>query len=512
MPLVMPGISDQQLAALKASGVPAIITPNASAFEGASTSRRMRQWGTSGVGPNSAITGSLSNLRNRSHEFTRNHPLAQNAVDVWVSNMVGTGIVPRWRVNGVITPELKEWLQKRFLRWTDEADAAGLCDFYGQQALGARTVVESGEVLIRRRNRANSDGMHVPLQLQVMEPDHLPHAMTQAATNGNEIQAAIEFDWIGRRAAYHVHRRHPGDQFYNADTGTVRVPASDMIHAFRPLRPGQNRGVPWMSAIVTSLYELDQYTDAERVRKKIAAMFGAFITSPDGGGGDGNDIGTSLGNDIEGRVLAGLEPGIIRYLDRGEDIKFAAPADIGGNTSAWLQQQLREVAVGVGLTYEQLTGDLSNVNYSSLRAGLVEFRRRCEALIFHIMVFQICRPIAGWWMDALYRSGAIDLPDYWQNRSEYLDIEWYGQGWEYINPVDDRIAEQMDIRNGLNSRQSVVANRRGRDVEEVDKEIAEDNKRADDLGLVLDSDPRQITGNGAIQAATIAAIEGRGNE
>lgn len=504
--IVAPKISDKQLETLRAAGMTPIIAPRASAFEGASTSRRMRGWGTSGVGPNSAISGSLSNLRNRSHEFVRNHPLAQNAIDTWVSNLVGTGIVPRWKINGMVSQELKERLQKRWLRWTDEADAAGQCDFYGLQALAARSIVEGGSALIRRRDRMTADGLQVPLQLQVMEPDHLPHSLTQMHTNGNEIQMGVEFDWIGRRAAYHIYRRHPGDQFFNGDASTVRVPAQNMIHAFRQLRPGQIREIPWLSTIVTSLYELDQYNDAERVRKKIAAMFGAFITSA--ADDSGSDIGSDEGEDAAGRALAGLEPGIIRYLDPGEDVRFAEPADIGGNTIAWLQQQLRECAVGVGLTYEQLTGDLSNVNYSSLRAGLVEFRRRCEALVFHVMVFQINRPIVGWWMDALARSGAESLPGYWQNRAEYLDIEWQGCGWEYVNPVDDRIAEQMDIRNGLDSRQAIIARRRGRDAEEVDKEIAEDNKRADSLRLVLDSDPRQTAQSGALQKAAEAAVTG----
>jgi capsid protein len=106
------------------------------------------------------------------------------------------------------------------------------------------------------------------------------------------------------------------------------------------------------------------------------------------------------------------------------------------------------------------------------------------------------------------RSGAESLPGYWQNRAEYLDIEWQGCGWEYVNPVDDRIAEQMDIRNGLDSRQAIIARRRGRDAEEVDKEIAEDNKRADSLRLVLDSDPRQTAQSGALQKAAEAAVMG----
>jgi lambda family phage portal protein len=504
--LVPANITDRQLASLKQQGVPTIIIPQAS-FEGASRTRRMGNWGTGSAGPNSVLNFDLSTLRSRSRDFVRNHPLAQGAIDTYVSNLVGTGIVPRWKTNGLVTAELKERVQKRWLRWTDQSDAEGACDFYGQQALTARTVIESGSALIRRRVRRREDGMKVPLQLQVLEPDHLPHTMNQLSASGNEIQMGIEFDRIGRRAAYHMYRRHPGDQFFSGfDSAlTTRVPAEDVIHTFRPMRPGQITGTPWLTSVLVSLYELDQYTDAERVRKKTAALFAAFVKSPASGGGEVDPL-TGLPVQRSGnRDFVGLEPGTIQFLDPGEEVEFSAPADIGQNTIAWLQQQLREIATGIGITYEQLTGDGSQLTFSSIRFLVNEFRRRCEMLVFHLMVFQVCRPVIGWWMDALVMSGTEHIPNYWSNREEYLDVDWRGQGWEYVNPVDDRIAEQMDIRNGLDSRQGIVA-KRGRDVEEVDREIKEDNDRADAAGLILDCDPRHTAKSGALQQAEDRAV------
>lgn len=67
------------------------------------------------------------------------------------------------------------------------------------------------------------------------------------------------------------------------------------------------------------------------------------------------------------------------------------PADVGNTYEAFIKQQLRAISVGLGITYEQLTGDLSGVNYSSIRVGLLEFRRRCTALQHNLMVFQLCR-------------------------------------------------------------------------------------------------------------------------
>jgi hypothetical protein len=82
---------------------------------------------------------------------------------------IGTGIKP------VLHPDasIKEQIQSLWLRWTDEADASGLTDFYGLQAMACRSVMEAGECFIRLRPRLPKDGLSVPLQLQLLEAEHL---------------------------------------------------------------------------------------------------------------------------------------------------------------------------------------------------------------------------------------------------------------------------------------------------------------------------------------------------
>ena len=140
----------------------------------------------------------------------------------------------------------------------------------------------------------------------------------------------------------------------------------------------------------------------------------------------------------------------------------------------------------MGLTYEQLSGDLTGVNYSSIRAGMIEFRRRCEMLQRHTMVFQLCRPVWNKWFQLAVLSGRINLPD---NSFKYRSVKWIPQGFEWVDPLKDQQADQMAMKNGVKSRSQVVSEL-GFDVEEVDKEIAADNARADKLGLKYDSDPR----------------------
>ena len=175
---------------------------------------------------------------------------------------------------------LKDRIQRLWLAWTDEADADGLTDFYGLQAMAARAMFEAGECFLRFRPRRPDDGLTVPLQLQMLSSEHLPLGKCETLPNGNEIIFGIELDRIGRRVAYHFHRTHPGDVRQRGAGELVRVPADQVCHVFHPIAEGQIRGVPWVAPAMVRLWLLDQYDDAELDRKKVAAMFAGFVTRP----------------------------------------------------------------------------------------------------------------------------------------------------------------------------------------------------------------------------------------
>jgi lambda family phage portal protein len=356
---------------------------------------------------------------------------------------------------------------------------------------------EGGECFIRLRPRRPEDRLTVPLQLQLLEAEHLPLTLNTELPSGNVVRSGIEFDAMGRRVAYHLYRSHPEDGRLSPMSGqggqdTVRVPAAEIMHLYRVLRPGQIRGEPWLSRALVKLNELDQYDDAELVRKKTAAMFAGFITrlAP-----EDNLMGEGL-SDADGVALAGLEPGTLQILEPGEDVKFSDPADVGGSYAEFLRTQFRAVAAAIGITYEQLTGDLTGVNYSSIRAGLLEFRRRMEAIQHGVIVHQLCRPVWNAWLDQAVLSGAIAAPGFARRRSEYVPCKWIPQGWQWVDPEKEFKAMLLAIRAGLMSRSEAIS-AFGMDAEDVDREIASDNARADALGLILDSDPRK-----AAKAAT----------
>ena len=459
--------------------------------EAAGGGRRSFAWLPANPGAVAALMATQTELRTKSRDLVRRNAWANAALESYVANAIGTGIKPQSLVTDAA---LRERIQMLWRDWTLDADASGLTDFYGLQALACRAMLEGGEALVRIRYRRPEDGLAVALQLQVLEPEHLPVTMNTTAANGNVIRAGIEFDRLGRRVAYHLYRAHPEDGALapmsgNGGIETVRVDASEILHLFRPLRPGQIRGEPWLARALVKLNELDQYDDAELVRKKTAAMFAGFITrlAP-----EDNLMGEGV-SDANGVALAGLEPGTLQILEPGEDVKFSQPADVGASYADFLRMQFRAVAAAMGVTYEQLTGDLTQVNYSSIRAGLLEFRRRCEALQHGVLVHQLCRPIWQAFIEQAALEGALSLPGYARGgqakRREYLAVKWIPQGWQWVDPKKEFDAMLTAIRSGLLSRSEAISSF-GYDAEDVDREIAADNARADALGLVFESDPR----------------------
>jgi lambda family phage portal protein len=479
------------LRTLDAYGRPIHISAVAGDYEAAGSGRRLGTWGTSAAGPSTVVSGSLNSLRSRSRQLIRNNPLTDGGVDSYVANIIGSGINPRWQVND---PVIKVQLQQLWDDWVEEADFNETLNFYGLQSLICRGLIDAGEIFCRLIPRPPGDGLSVPLQLQLLEADHLDEAYSTIWDNGNEVRMGVEINAEGKRVAYHLWSEHPGEAFITRRNITQRipVPASEIIHVFRPLRAGQMRGRPWFASIIVRLHELDQYSDAELVRKKTAAMFGGFITEEAGGipGDPSLWFGKKAADDDEGRDVIALEPGTFPMLPRGLDVKFSQPVDVGTTYEIWIKQQLREIAVGMGVTYEQLT---------SIRAGLLEFRRRVGQLQREIIIFQFCRRVSHAWLDAAVLSGAITIPGYFQNRRIYRRIKWRPDGWAWVDPAKDQKAANDAVRSGFTSRSKVVAEK-GDDVETLDREISEDNARADSLGLVYDSDPRK-TGKTAAAAA-----------
>lgn len=443
-------------------------------FDAGQHHRRLRGFRATRAHVNALIAASGPDITARARWLVRNNGYAVNAFESWAANTVGDGIKP---IAKIADAARKEELQRLWLAWTDEADAEGLTDFYGLQRRAAREVFIAGEVFFRIRMRRAGDGLTVPLQLQMLPSEMLPLEQTGVAANGNAIRQGVEFDRIGRRVAYHFLRRHPGDSTDPGLSGEiVRVPASEIIHVIDPVEGGQLRGVSKLAPAIVKLFLLDQYDDAELDRKKVAAMYAMFVTSP----APENPLAPV--EEDEGPAGVEISPGQVVRLDPGEDVTVGQPADSGATYEPFQYRTLLQISAALGIPYPYLANDMVKGNFSNSRLALIEFRRRVSAWQHSVMVYQLCRLVYARWMDAAVLSGALDLPGFEADRARLLAADWLPTKWDWVDPLKDANAEIAQIEAGLKSRSQAIAER-GYDAEQVDREIAAEHARERALGL-----------------------------
>lgn len=430
-----------------------------------------RRWSNVRTMPSTqaAILGQHDRIRQRAQYQVRNNPWLANGINTLIANAVGTGIAAQSQHRN---PEVRQAIDRLFSRWSDECDATGNSDWAGLQGLALRQVLEGGESFGRLRVRRQSDGLSVPLQVELLDPDQVPNHSRELGGNGR-IVAGVEFDAVGRRTAYHVYRWRPGIDPGPVSTELVRVRAEDMVHVFEPITAGQVRGVSRLASVLLRIHTLDAFEDATLERQKTAALFAAFIRDYDGGA-----AGLGAGSET---IDLSLEPGAMHVLPGNSSIEFSKPPDSIGY-SDFVSAQLRAIAAGMGVPEAALSGDLSKANYSSLRAGLIEFRRRIEQLQYSILVHQFCRPIWKRFVTTAVLSGALPVSEFETNRSDYFAVKWVPPGWSWVDPEKDAKAEVLLIDNKIKSRYEAIAER-GFDPEAVDKEIARDEQRLRGLGV-----------------------------
>lgn len=422
----------------------------------------------------SAMHTARGPLARRARYLAANNALAASGVEAWVSALVGTGIKPQ---SSHADPDIRAALNLAFEAWTDDADADGLTDFYGFQALMVRRMVVDGEAFALLVNT------HTGFCIRLIDAEQVDPSLNRDLPGGGRIVQGIEFDAAGRRVAYHVLPERPGMPFAVVQQ-PVRIAAEHVMHLFKPETPGQVRGVSWFAPVLLRLADLDQWRDAQLVRQKVAAMLAGFVTSTDGSGSpfDGEA-------DQRGNLIGGLEPGTLKFLDPGQDVRFSDPAKVGAEVIDFARITEREIAVGLGLPASVLTGDLSAVNYSSIRAGLVEWRRRIEAIQHGVIAFQALRPIWRRWAATEVLSGRVTT-----TLEAAMPVKFITPKQQWVDPAKDVQAELDAIAGGLMSRREAVTSR-GVDIEALDAEIAADNARAGSLGLTFTTPKKQEVAN-----------------
>jgi len=457
-------------------------------YQGAQVNRLTSDWTALGTSADSEILTSLRLLRARSREMVRDNPHAQNVVRIVQNNVVGQGIGLQCQIvnkRGKLNDKLNSAIEAAWAEHCrrDSFHVAGLLDLTGMLRLAVCQLVEAGEGVIRKIYQRFGDG-RVPIGYEFIEADRLMDQWSSArAPNGNEIRMGVEIDEWGRPQAYWFYPKHPGDyQFQSFQPSKfIRIPASEIIHFYIVDRWPQTRGVPMFHSVLRKMNDMKGYTEAEIVAARASAAIMGFITSPEEQVADGEE---------DGNLLTDLAPGTIQKLNPGESFTGFSPTRPNTGLDSFMRYMLREMAAGVGVSYESLSRDYSQSNYSSSRLALLDDRDMWRVLQGWL-ISTVLHPIYTEWLDLAVQSGVIEMPaDYYQDKARYHAVRFKPRGWSWIDPLKEVKAYSEAVLSGFMTVSDVIGlTAGGADAEDIFKARRQELDLMAELELTFATDP-----------------------
>ena len=246
---------------------------------------------------------------------------------------------------------------------------------------------------------------------------------------------------------------------------SVFYSVDDVIHPFEILRAGQTRGVPMGVSAFMKLSDFSDYEDAQLMRQKVAAAFAAFMSGRDQ---------TNSSDNVEM-----IEPGIVEYLNENETITFSTPPKADGYAE-YSQKVLQGVAAGYGITYEMLTMDYGNVNFTSGRMAKIDVSNRFRNWQYNMLVPQVCVPVWEWFLTAAILAGETS------KRVNCNAMDWTAPRVQQLDPVKETNARVLQLQAGITTWSEVIRED-GRDPEEFLQEIIEERQKLKDSGINFSS-------------------------
>ena len=452
-------------------------------FSAAKSDRLFAGWSTTGESIDTDIKEGLASLRSRSRDQFLNNDFARRYVEMVRSNIVGPkGVVFQSAVidnNGTVDRHACDSIEAAFAEWSrpENCDLEESICWKEKQRQAAGTVAIDGELLIR--TYIGSSYGKYGFMVQHLDAALLDEQHNLVLPAGGFIRMGIEYDERKRVVAYHllVNSESYANSTFNGKRYT-RVPASEIIHLFDPIQTGQSRGYPWLSTGLGSLKMLDAYFEAALTAARAGAAKMGFIQSADGASYDGDDT------DTDGSVISDFESGIIEQLPDGMNFQAFDPRYPHEQFDSFTKVFLQRLASGGGVSYSGISGDLEGVNYSSIRAGVLEEREMWKARQ-EWFIEGYCRPIFDRWLSAALLLGEIKVfgkslpPD---KQEKFSRATWQGRRWAWVDPQKDTNSNVTQIENTLTT-VSAVIREQGRDPDEVFQERAKEKARLEELGL-----------------------------
>ena len=455
-------------------------------------SRLTQSWSGATGSIDRDIYAKLETARNRSRDLSYNNDYMRKFLALCRTNIVGpNGFALQVRANfpdGTADKTGNDAVEAAFWRWAKR----GNCEVSGKfsltqlQQLITQAVARDGEALVRKVYRGLFG-----FQLQLVDIDRLNTSKNVDLKNGRIIKMGVELSDMGAPVAYHLKRRHPGDSLgFNLISGDdERVPAEDIYHIGIFERPEQTRCLPWAVSAILRLEHLGGYEEAAVVAARCGAAKMAYWTQ-----GEGTSESFADSTDSTGQLFTDFEPGQIGIAPNGAELKSVDWKYPHEQYDVFVKACVRGIASGIGVAYSSLSNDLTEVNYSSIRAGVIDERDGWMTMQgWQIESFN--EPMFGDWLrmallsgQAKTATGGTITPDKFD---KFNVPEWRGRRWQWVDPKNDIEAAVTSVNEGLRSRREIAAEQ-GRDLEAVFDDIATENAMAKEKGITLGVKPAKV--------------------
>jgi lambda family phage portal protein len=472
---------------------PAAPRGRARMYSGAKSTRFTDGWNAANTSADAELRQSLTMMRSRSRALVRDASYALAARRIVVNNVIGSGIGLQSKVRNSrdgLNDRVNDEIETVFDQWckADRCHTGGRLHFAHLERQLVGQVFEAGDVCVRIHLRKFGTS-EVPLCLEVIEAERLADELTShnlAGVSGNQIRLGVEVDVFFRPVAYWFRRTHPNEIRFAGDPDLYeRVPADQVIHLAIIDRWPQSRGNPWMHTVLRRLNDMEGYSEAEIVRARGQAVRMGIIETSE-------DADSLAEQQDDGSYEMGLEPGVVTRLNPGEKWQDSNPTAPNPQLDPFMRYMLREMAAGTGVSYESLSKDYSQSNYSSSRLALLDDRDLWRFLqLWFIRDFRT--KVHSLFLRQAVLAGALKsfrIDEYAVDPCKFECVRYKPRGWSWIDPTREVTAYKEAITAGLTTLTDVIAKTAdGRDIEDVLNERAEEIELMREKGLVFDTSP-----------------------
>lgn len=449
-------------------------------YEAAAGGRLQSDWIASDTSsPDNILKADLKTVRNRARDIVANNPYAAKFLGILRNNIVGAdGFILQVKAkdpNGALDAYANELLEEKFWDWSklENCTVDKSLSFREVQEVVLTALARDGEALVRK---VYLNDLKYGFALQLLEPDLLDEDFNMDLGNGYKIRMGVELDPWDRVIAYHFKQVDYRTGVITYTNKHTRIPADQIIHLFRKERPSQHRGISWFAPVLNQMKDLKGYQSAAVVAARAGASQMGFLVSQEGAAKYTGD-----GTDAYGNIITEIAPGKIERLPDGLDFKSFNPQYPHSQYDMFVKSVLRGIASGLGVSYNTLASDLSDVNYSSIRAG-VEEEREAYKIIQAFLVEHLLNEIFRAWLLAGDAKGAFGTLPVKAKVDKFNAPIFSPRRWKYVNPTDDITATVTAIENGLKTKTQALAEQ-GIDYEEFLEERQQEQLLEQEYGV-----------------------------